>query len=96
MSKHYLIMYYPPRQEFANNATDEESAAVSRHFAYLKKLNAEKTVVMAGRIEDARFGICLLQVENESEAQNIMQNDPAVQAGVFSAELLPFMLALNS
>ena len=50
---------------------------------------------MAGRVEDARFGICLLKVESEQQAQEVMKNDPAVLEGVFKAELLPFMLALN-
>jgi uncharacterized protein YciI len=88
-------MYYPPRNEFATNQTTEESAAIGRHFEYLKDLHARKIVHMAGRVEDARFGICLLSVENEAQAQRIMRDDPAVTAGVFKAELLPFLLALE-
>ena len=95
MSRHYLIMYRPPRDGFAENATPEESAEVMKHFEYLKQLHAEKVVLFAGRIEDARFGIALLETETEQEAQEILDNDPAVIAKVFSAELLPFSLALR-
>ena len=95
MSRHYLIMYRPPRDGFAENATPEESAKVMEHFEYLKQLHVEKVVLMAGRVEDARFGIALLETETEEEAQNIMNDDPAVKAKVFTADLLPFSLALS-
>ncbi|MCH7691407.1 MAG: hypothetical protein IIA17_10240 [candidate division Zixibacteria bacterium] len=95
MSQHYLIMYRPPRNGFAENATPEESAEVMKHFEYLKALNVKKTVLIAGRVNDARFGIALLETETEQEAQQIMNDDPAVIAKVFTAELLPFSLALR-
>jgi len=66
-----------------------------KHFEYLKQLHAEKVVLIAGKIEDARFGIALLETESELEAQGILDNDPAVKAKVFAAELLPFSLALR-
>jgi len=94
MSEKYLLMYYPPRKDFTTNHTTEESDAVGRHFKYLKDLHEKKVVLMAGRIEDARFGIALLSVKNEKQAKEIMDNDPAVVSGVFKAELLPFMVAL--
>jgi len=88
-------MYRPPRDGFAENATPEESAEVIKHFEYLKALNAKKTVLFAGRVNDASFGIALLETETEQEAQGILDNDPAVKANVFTAELLPFSLALR-
>lgn len=94
MKECYLLMYYPPRKDFATNFTEEESETVGRHFDYLKDLHAKGVVRMAGRVEDARFGICQLLVSNKAEAEEIMQNDPAVKAKVFTSELLPFRLAL--
>jgi uncharacterized protein YciI len=87
-------MYYPPRKDFLINYTQEESDTVRKHFNYLKKLNIQGIVQFAGRVEDARFGNCLLNVDDKAKAQEIMINDPAVKAKVFSAELLPFGLAL--
>ena len=66
-----------------------------KHVEYLKALNAKKTVLFAGRVNDASFGIALLETETEEEAQKIMNDDPAVKAKVFTAELLPFSLALS-
>jgi uncharacterized protein YciI len=91
---HYLIIYRPPREDFAENATPVESAVIERHFEYLQKQEAEGRLILAGRIEDARFGIAVIEANNENEARQIMANDPAVKEGVFSGELLPFRLAL--
>jgi len=95
MPNHYLIMYHPPREGFVENATDEESVEVSKHFEYLKLLNAERVVLFAGRVNDASFGIALLETETEQDARDILDNDPAVISKVFTAELLPFSLALR-
>lgn len=94
MSENYLLMFYPPRKDFVANITENESETVGRHFLYLKALHEKNTVLMAGRVEDARFGIALLSVQDEKQAKEIMDNDPAVQARVFRAELLPFRIAL--
>ena len=91
---HYLIMYRRPRPDFTESATVAEEEAVGRHFQYLQRLLAEGTLMMAGRVDDARFGIGLLDVKDEAEGRRIVEQDPAVSAGVFTAELLPFRLAL--
>ena len=91
---HYLIMYSPPRENYAENMTPEETAVIERHFEYLQKQEAEGKLILAGRTDDARLGIAIIETENENEARQIMENDPAVMEGVFSGELLPFRLAL--
>jgi uncharacterized protein YciI len=91
---HYLIMYRPPREDFAENATPEETAIIERHFEYLQKQEAEGRLILAGRPEDGRFGIALVEAKSENEAKQIMADDPAVKEGVFSGELLPFRLAI--
>ncbi len=92
---HYLITYKPPRADFAENATAEESAVLERHFEYLKSQEADGRLILAGRTEDARFGIAVIKADSEGEARKIMDNDPAVREGVFSGELKPFWLALG-
>lgn len=92
--KHYLITYKPPREDFAEDATAEESAVIERHFEYLKSQEANGRLILAGRTEDASFGIAVIQADSEREAGKIMANDPAVKEGVFSGELKRFRLAL--
>ena len=91
---HYLIMYRPPREDFAENATPGETAIIERHFEYLQKQEDKGQLILAGRTEDARFGIAVIESGNEKEAKEIKANDPAIKEGVFSGELLPFRLAL--
>ena len=91
---HYLITYRPPRDTFNDDATVEESATVERHFSYLHQLLSEGKLILAGRIEDARFGIAVIETDDEQTAKKIMERDPAVSGGVFKGELLPFRLAL--
>jgi uncharacterized protein YciI len=92
---HYLITYKPPRADFAENATAEETVVIERHFEYLKNKLADGSLMLAGRTEDSSFGIAVIQANNEKEARKILDNDPAVKEGVFRAELKPFRLALG-
>jgi uncharacterized protein YciI len=91
---HFLIVYRPPRATFVDDATAAESAAVGEHFEYLKKLLAEDALILAGRSEDGSIGLAVFKAADYSAAAQIMKNDPVVKAGVFTAELHPYRLAL--
>ena len=92
---HYLIRYRPPREDFATNATDTEKEIIGRHFAYLEKLLAAKTLVLAGRTDDAEVGIAVIKAVNDETAEAVLTNDPAVREGVFMGSVKPFRLALK-
>ncbi len=91
----YLIQYLPPRKGFAWDATAAEQAVVNKHAAYLSDLHAKGRVLLAGRTEDGEFGIALLDTTDEDEARRILTSDPAVQAGVFRADLYPFRRSIG-
>ena len=79
--------------------TAQEAEALQGHAAYLAALAAEDKVLLAGRtqIEDAEaFGIVILSVTSEQEAETIMNNDPAVLHGVMNASLFPYQIAFMS
>ena len=79
--------------------TERESEVLAEHFAYLERLVAAGTVLMAGRTlspAEQAFGIVVFSAESESAASELMQNDPAVKHGVMQAELFPFRVALWS
>lgn len=92
--KHYLIVYRPPRPTFVDDATAAESAAVGEHFEYLKKLLADGQLVLAGRTDDASMGLALFKAADHDQAEQVMQNDPVIKAGVFTGELREFHLSL--
>ena len=78
--------------------SDKDKAATSRHFDRLKKATASGQVILAGRTTenlDKTFGLVLFEAENEAAAKAFMDADPAVQAGVMTATLHPYSVALQ-
>jgi uncharacterized protein YciI len=75
--------------------TVEETGIMDRHFERLKRLFEEGTVHMAGPALDGEFGIVVFEAEDEGTAVSIMNDDPAVVAGVMTAELHPFRISLE-
>lgn len=55
-------------------------------------MTEEGAVLLAGRAlntDPSSFGIVILEAESEEAARELVQNDPAVKASVFRAELFP-------
>jgi uncharacterized protein YciI len=90
----FTYVLRPPRATFLTDSTRDERSAVAQHFEYLKKLAEQGVVILAGRSEDATFGIVIFRAADESAAKHLMGEDPAIRAGVFAAQLHPFRVAL--
>lgn len=91
---HFIIMYRPPRATFTAEATPEEAELVARHFEYLKTNLDAGAVLMAGRRDDAEYGIAVVDCPDEQHARQLLANDPVIKAGVFSARVDASRLAL--
>ncbi|HZX99993.1 MAG TPA: YciI family protein [Dermatophilaceae bacterium] len=52
------------------------------HLAYLKSLQQEGTVVLAGPVGDGSGAMMVLQAGSEEEARRIVRDDPYTAAGV--------------
>ena len=79
--------------------TEREAEIIGEHFAHLKALVGDGTVLVAGRTttsDERSFGIVIFVAESEARAQAIVQADPAVKHGVMRAELFPYRIALWS
>lgn len=79
------------------NWTEFEEKLVSEHFNYLKELLEKGRLVIAGKtdgLDEKTFGIVIYYANDEKEAKEIMQNDPAVKNGIFLAELYTYTVAL--
>lgn len=96
----FLYRIQPTRPEMLSEGpTDQEAAIVGDHFNYLKGLNEQGIVLLAGRTlntDPSSFGIVILRADSEAAAREIMTNDPAVRNGVMRAELFPYRIALSS
>lgn len=95
---HFLIVLrLVPRLHDEKAWTKEDNAAVGAHFNRLKAAVANKQVLLAGRTEeplDRTFGLIVFSAADEAAAREFMNADPCVAAGVMTAELHPYGLAL--
>ena len=73
----------------------KEQAIVDEHFEYLKKALAEGRLFLAGRCLNGEFGIVIFHADSEKQAEDFMENDPAIKKGIMTAELHPFRIALK-
>lgn len=90
----YLIVGHS-RKDLMETLTPEETGILRAHYNYLKQLTEEGRVVVAGPCTDMIGpGIVIFHADNEDAARELMANDPAVEAGLFKAELHPIRLSL--
>jgi uncharacterized protein len=91
------VLRLPARLQTQAAWTPDDQKIVGQHFEYLKQATAAGQVLLAGRTNeplDKTFGLVIFQADNEAAAQAFMQGDPAVAAGVMTATLHPYALAL--
>ena len=93
----YVLQVVPAFQEEAS-WTDIENAVVAQHFQRLVEATRSGQVILAGRTEeplDKTFGLVIFEADNETAAREFMQSDPAVVAGLMTATLHPYAVALQ-
>lgn len=93
----YVLRVAPHLQD-ESKWSDKDRAATSRHFERLKKATADGKVILAGRTTEAldkTFGLVVFEADNEAAAKAFMEADPAVAAGVMTATLHPYSVALQ-
>ena len=92
------VLHLVPRLFDDKAWTAEDKAAVGRHFDRLKAAAETGEMILAGRTPesgDKTFGIVIFDAKDEAAAKKFMDDDPAVAAGIMTAELHPFALALQ-
>ena len=78
--------------------TQEDKMALNRHFARFQHAIETGELILAGRTSepgDKTFGIAIFEANDETAARKFMESDPAVVAGLMTAELHPFAVALQ-
>ena len=91
----YLMVLNPAREDFFENPTPEENAKIQEHFLRLQELTQEGVVLFAGpSTDEIGPGIVLFEAASEEEARRMLETDPAVSSGVFTAELHPIGFSL--
>jgi uncharacterized protein YciI len=92
------VLRLVPRLHADANWTADDKAALSRHFARFKHAVDTGELILAGRTNepgDKTFGIAIFEATDEAAARQFMESDPAVIAGLMTAELHSFSVALQ-
>lgn len=78
--------------------TAEDQEAVNNHFEYLKIQMDLGKMILAGRTQNDlkdTFGIVIFNAKDDKDAQNFMESDPSIMAGVMIGNLYPYAIALS-
>jgi len=91
----WIYFLHPPRDDFAATMTEAEREIFGRHFAYLQRLLAEGTLVLAGpTLGPTNTGVAVFRAPDEAAAHLIMAADPTIAEGLLTGELRPFRVSL--
>ena len=78
--------------------TKEDEMVIARHLTRFRHAVDKGELILAGRTKepgDKTFGIAIFEAADEAAARAFMESDPAVVAGLMTAELHPFAVALQ-
>jgi uncharacterized protein len=91
---HFFVELLGVQPDWPEHMTAEEERIMDEHFDYLKRLVAERKVLLAGPCFDPVFGLIILQTETDDEAVAIMDNEPSVTGGLHTYRLHPMRVSL--
>src|SRR5579872_6273501 len=90
----FMYTLHPARPSMLTEGpTEAEKTLAARHWAYSVDLLQRGIVLFAGRTIDRSadsFATMVIRAKSPDDARAIMQNDPAVEGGLFRARLFPY------
>jgi uncharacterized protein YciI len=90
-----LVRLAPGRENLVSTLTPEETQIVKKHNKYLRSLRDEGIVVHAGRTTDeSRLHWLIIMRATEARAAGLMEQDPAVRAGLQQVETFPYVIVI--
>ena len=96
--QYIYVLRVTPRMHDPSAWTEAANGVVAQHFAHLAKAAEAGKVILAGRTTEslaANFGLVILEAENEQAARLFMEADPTIVAGIMTATLHPYSVALQ-
>lgn len=96
--QYVYVLQVAPRFQEEVSWTDTENAVVAQHFERLAQAAKSGQVIIAGRTKeslDKTFGLVIFEADSETAAREFMRSDPAVIAGLMTATLHPYAVALQ-
>jgi uncharacterized protein YciI len=86
----FLVIYRPGPAWLTGKSVSEQP--LKDHGKYMLGLYVRGSMKLAGPLTDNAGGAVVLEVADESEAQAIVAQDPAVKSGIFVYEMHPWEL----
>ncbi len=96
--QYVYLLQVAPRFHEEESWTETENAVVAQHFERLTQAARSGQVILAGRTReslDKTFGLVIFEADSELAAREFMNTDPAVIAGLMTATLHPYAVALQ-
>ena len=91
----WIYFLHAPREDFAATMTDAEGDVFGEHFAYLQRLLADGTLVLAGpTLGPINTGINIFEAPDRAAAEAVMAADPAIAGGIVTGELREMRVSL--
>jgi uncharacterized protein YciI len=93
---YFVYKLIPPRPTFDTDMNDEEAATMEGHAGYWQALLAEGRVVVFGPVSDpsGSWGLAVIEADTEDDARALGVEDPAVNSGMCTFELLSMPVAV--
>lgn len=88
--QHFLVTATPKRENFRENATEEEKKIISQHLDYVHQMVAEKKILFTGSCLDGAMGLIVYQTESYEAAIELFETDPLVKSEIMNTEIHPF------
>jgi uncharacterized protein YciI len=90
----YFVFQYAPGPAWLKSKPVSEQP-LNKHFDYMKKLEAEKILLLGGPFKDASGAMGIIQTSSLEEAKRIIEKDPAVKEEVVLGEVRAWHAAVG-
>ena len=92
----FLYKLIAPRPSFHVDMTDDEKQAMGLHMQYWASLTEQRIAVVFGPVFDPAgvWGLAIIEVADEMQAQSVGTGDPAVASGICRYELAPMQIGM--
>ena len=88
MAQYFLIIHHPGPAWIEGQGFQNQK--LMEHGAYIHSLYQQGIVIEGGPFLDNTGGMAIIRVEDAAQAQEMVDNDPAIKTGVFTAEVHPW------
>ncbi len=90
------VIFYSEGPNWRHGVSFWEQVGIDEHAAYMETLLKQGTLIMGGPFIDGSGGMAILRTNDLVEAEEIVDNDPAVNAGTLSAKLRQWQVPISS